>query len=345
MILPLEVNTIGMLTLRVGAVLLFLYAYSKSKRKSALFFALSWLFAIPTATFGLVSIKIENAFISLAFALLNLALFSMLKEEANVPIPRAGFIVQPLVIALFGIAESIIERKPEDGYIFGGLLTVIIGAVTMEALSPYYGRDGKLLGITLMVSGVASAVYPRVVLSPQWLTVGQIAALAVGASLFYFYYKIVFSPRFIKRYEAESIEPLELGGVRILSPEEFKQIKTQLEDYPVLAFLRNLNPSEKWNSFSFTTMETPNRIHPTDLYKITDMVNRYIFETKRSNLRGIVLIEGLEFLRLYNEFPSIAKMLSAVRDHVISNNGALVVVADKSAWDEREWNTLRRILE
>ncbi|WP_143592376.1 DUF835 domain-containing protein [Thermococcus litoralis] len=272
----------------------------------------------------------------------------MLKEEGNVPIPKAGVIVQPLVIALFGIGESIIERNPEDGYIFGGLLTVILGAIVAETLSPYYGRDGKGLGITLVISGVASAVYPRVVSSPQLLTIGQIAALAVGANLFYFYYKIVSSPRFIKNETVEVAEFPELEGVLIISPEEFKQIKTQLKDYPVLAFLRSLKPSEKWNSLFFTTLDyisMPNAVHPTDLYKITDMVNRYIFEMKRSNLRGIVLIEGLEFLRLYNEFPSIAKMLSAVRDYVVSNNGALIVVADKNAWDEKEWNTLRRILE
>ncbi len=328
--------------------MLFLYAYYKSRRKSALFFALSWLSTIPTATFELINIKIENALVSLAFALFNLGIFSMLKEEGNVPIPKAGVIVQPLVIALFGIGESIIERNPEDGYIFGGLLTVILGAIVAETLSPYYGRDGKGLGITLVISGVASAVYPRVVSSPQLLTIGQIAALAVGANLFYFYYKIVSSPRFIKNETVEVAEFPELEGVLIISPEEFKQIKTQLKDYPVLAFLRSLKPSEKWNSLFFTTLDyisMPNAVHPTDLYKITDMVNRYIFEMKRSNLRGIVLIEGLEFLRLYNEFPSIAKMLSAVRDYVVSNNGALIVVADKNAWDEKEWNTLRRILE
>lgn len=345
MIHPLEVSIIGTFVIRIGAVLLFLYAYYKSRRKSALFFALSWLSAIPTATFELINIKIENALISLAFALFNLGLFSMLKEEGNVPIPKAGVIVQPLVIALFGIGESIIERNPEDGYIFGGLLTVILGAIVAETLSPYYGRDGKGLGITLVISGVASAVYPRVVSSPQLLTIGQIAALAVGANLFYFYYKIVSSPRFIKKEDIRVAEFPELEGVLIISPEEFKQIKTQLEDYPVLAFLQSLKPSEKWNSFIFTTIERPNGIYPTDLYKITDMVNRYIFEMKRSNLRGIVLIEGLEFLRLYNEFPSIAKMLSAVRDYVVYNNGALIVVVDKNAWDEREWNTLRRVLE
>ncbi|MCO6041644.1 DUF835 domain-containing protein [Thermococcus alcaliphilus] len=347
MIHPLEVSIIGAFIIRIGAVLLFLYAYYKSRRKSALFFALSWISAIPTATFGLINIKIENALVSLAFALFTLGLFSMLKEEANVPIPKAGVIVQPLVIALFGIGESIIERNPEDGYIFGGLLTVILGAIAIETLSPYYGRDGKGLGIALMISGVASAIYPLFSKTkiPQLWSVGQIVALAVGASLFYFYYKIVSSPRFIKNEDIRVAEFPELEGVLIIPPEGFKQIKTQLKDYPVLAFLRSLRPSEKWNSFIFTTIERPNGIYPTDLYKITDMVNRYIFEMKRSNLRGIVLIEGLEFLRLYNEFPSIAKMLSAVRDYVVSNNGALIVVADKNAWDEKEWNALRRVLE
>lgn len=141
------------------------------------------------------------------------------------------------------------------------------------------------------------------------------------------------------------------GGVQIISPEDFKNIKAQLENVPpVLAFLRTLKPPpESWKPFFFTTannMEIPNTIRPTDLYKMVETVHRYLLEAERSGVKGIVLVEGgLEYLRIHNEFPSIAKMMSTVRDYIISNKGALIVVIDKNALDEREYMLLRRILE
>lgn len=344
---------IGLVSVRILGVALFLYVYYKSRRKSALSFALVWLSAIPTATFGLFNFRIENLFVSLSSALLVYGFFSMLMEETDIPLPKGLVIIPPLFLVVFGIGESILERNfPEDGYILGGFLAMMVGGIAIDALPPYYGKDGKRLGFVFLISGFSSVIYPlfyQVIPEiPHYVLIfAQIFGIAITLSLFYFYYKIILSPRFIKKYDAETVGPPELKGVYILSPEKFKQIKTQLETYPVLAFLRNLKPSEKWNFLFFTTLDNinmPNAVHPTDLYKIADMVNRYIFEMKRSNLRGIVVIEGLEYLRIYNGFPSIAKMLSAVRDYVVSNNGALIVVADKNAWDEREWNTLRRVL-
>jgi len=67
-------------------------------------------------------------------------------------------------------------------------------------------------------------------------------------------------------------------------------------------------------------------------------------EAKNKGVKGIVVLEGLEFLRVYNDFQSIAKMMASVRDCVFSHNGALIVVLSKEAWDEREFNPLIRLL-
>ncbi|WP_158295413.1 DUF835 domain-containing protein [Pyrococcus furiosus] len=65
----------------------------------------------------------------------------------------------------------------------------------------------------------------------------------------------------------------------------------------------------------------------------------------KSGIQGIVVIEGIEYLKMYNEFSAIAKMLATVRDYVISHQGGLIVVVDKKALDEREYALLRRVLE
>jgi len=85
-------------------------------------------------------------------------------------------------------------------------------------------------------------------------------------------------------------------------------------------------------------------IYPTDLYKITDLVFRYLTEAKNKGVKGVVVLEGLEFLRVYNDFEAVAKIIASVRDYVLSHDGALIVVLDEKAWDEKELNTLKRIL-
>lgn len=348
-----EISVIGLGIIRLVAAFLFLYAYYKSKRKSALIIALSWIATIPTTTFGFIDMRIENIFIGLAFALWYTGILSIIKEETTIPIPRESLLIPPILLVVFAIAQSIFEKYfPEDAYYLGGLLTVVVGSIGMRVLSTRYGKDGKRLGAMILITGLISMLYPPVyqyAIATQDLLIGaQIVAVALGFGVFYFYYRVIFTPHFLFGHKMGTTGVSKLTGVHIISPEDYENVKGEIENLPVLAFLRSLKPAEAWNAFFFTTVgdiSARNHTPPTDLYKVTETVNRYITEARRSGFNGIVLIEGIEYLRLYNEFPSIAKMLSTVRDYVISNKGALIVVIDKNALDEKEYAILRRILE
>ncbi|GAB6100944.1 hypothetical protein JCM16138_01670 [Thermococcus atlanticus] len=60
--------------------------------------------------------------------------------------------------------------------------------------------------------------------------------------------------------------------------------------------------------------------------------------------RGIIVIDCLEYLMMYNEFRSIAKFLSILRDYVLLHGGTIIVVLEEGAWSERQLTVLRRVL-
>ncbi|WP_055282788.1 DUF835 domain-containing protein [Thermococcus sp. EP1] len=331
--------------IKILAGLSFFFAYLESKRLSALFISIFWFLVIPTATFGRVDIRIENIMIALGYAFVILGIFQLIKEEHQFPLPKSIFILFPLMTALVGTVESIIRTTPQNGYVVAGIFELIVGLMTIEILGPYYGKNAKGLGISLALSGIMTPSYA--IVTPEFANklVILIIAWSLAISQFYFYYRIIYSERFFKWPQSiEAIEALRIEGLRLISPNEFIAIKEEIGIYPALAFLRNFKPAPGWICYRLSTIEAPNTIYPTDLYKITETAVRYFSEARQKNTKGITIIEGLEFLRLYNNFESVAKMLSAVRDHVIINNGTLVLVAEENAWEKKEWAMLKRIL-
>ncbi|WP_367884626.1 DUF835 domain-containing protein [Thermococcus sp. JCM 11816] len=88
-------------------------------------------------------------------------------------------------------------------------------------------------------------------------------------------------------------------------------------------------------------MERERTVPPTNLPKITEIINRYL---RAAGSGGIVLIDGIEYIHMYNGFDAMAKWLSTIRDIAYLNNGSVIVVTDSRAWNEREWNLLIRLL-
>lgn len=328
--------------------LLFLYVSLKSKRKSPLFFGLAWFFSIAAVTSSIFfTLHWANVFAGLSQGFLILGILGVLKEEhGNISILRLRTLyLIPLTVMVFGIAESIIETEPEDGFVIGGIFGLFATFVFVESLKRTHGRNIVIMGLLFAFGSLMTSLYP--------IFRGEIAELSPYAALgvlsfsflaFFSYYKIIFSERFFKTIPQATIETPELRGVHLESPEEFENLKESLKDYPVLAFMRGLNSPEGWTTYKFSTIEGENVIYPTDLYKITDFVFRYLAEAKNKGVKGVVVLEGLEFLRVYNDFKAVAKMIASVRDYVLSYEGALIVVLDEKAWDEKELNTLKRML-
>ncbi len=333
------------------AGLLFFYAYLRSKRSSALFVALSWFFSIPVGTFGLFfDLRIESVFMGTSYSLLILGMITLIKEETEIISSIKSIYLIPLTVIIFSWTESFMEDLPEDSVIISGIFAFIMSMFFIESLRKFYGRDAIALGLSLAIGGIVTSFYPVVYEGyssspPEVLNIVLIFTSMFSILVLYFYYRIIFSEKFFKKViEKTNFKPIEVKGVQIISPKEFENWKTTLNGYPLLAFLRSIASAEGWIIYKFSSVEGQNVIYPTDLYKIPEFVFRYFMEAKNKGVKGIVVLEGLEFLRVYNDFQSIAKMMASVRDYVFSHNGALIVVLSKEALDEREFNPLIRLL-
>jgi len=341
-----ELAIYSLVFIRGLAGLLFFYGYLKSKRLSAFFIALSWLFSIPSATWGvLVDFRTEALFTTVGLALLIVGIIRFIKEEIQLTHHVKSVYLVPLITVVIGLISVFVTNVPEEGFIFSGLFTLIAAMIFMEALKKIYRRDIVILALLIGSGGIGTVFYAYLYSHPEVAPLSLIFFLVSLLYMLYLYYKIIFSDRFFKKaLKNINIESLEIEGISIVSPEEFKNWKTVLSGYPLLAFVRCVAPAEGWVAYRFSSVEGENAIYPTDLYKIPEFVFKYLREAKNKDVKGVVLIEGLEFLRVYNDFQSIAKMMASVRDYVISYDGTLIVVLSKEAWDEKEFNTLVGVL-
>nr|WP_240922832.1 DUF835 domain-containing protein [Thermococcus sp. Bubb.Bath] len=134
-------------------------------------------------------------------------------------------------------------------------------------------------------------------------------------------------------------------GVRITDPGHFEDFKRQFGGYPVLAFVRNVEVPDGWRVYRITNLGGHGNISPTNLPRILETAVDYVRSLENSELKPVVVLEGLEYLKIYNDFRALAKFLTSLRDYVITSGGTLMIILEKDAWEERELKILERLLK
>ncbi|ASJ01988.1 hypothetical protein A3L09_01280 [Thermococcus profundus] len=112
---------------------------------------------------------------------------------------------------------------------------------------------------------------------------------------------------------------------------------------PTLAFTRNPHLYEGMDFVAtvWITQATDSGVPPTKLHVIQEQAINFV----RENPESIVVIDCLEYLMLYNEFPAIFKFLVNLKDYILPTGAALVIVVDENALDERQKALLLREFE
>lgn len=112
---------------------------------------------------------------------------------------------------------------------------------------------------------------------------------------------------------------------------------------PTLVFTRNphLYKGVEFIMPVWITQATDQGIPPTKLHVIQEHALKFVRETPNA----AVLIDCLEYLLLYNDFPAVYKFLINLKDYLILAGAALIVVVDESALDERQRALLLREFE
>lgn len=88
-----------------------------------------------------------------------------------------------------------------------------------------------------------------------------------------------------------------------------------------------------------TRVEAPNSVDPSKLHVLMEKVMRFVSE------RGggcLIILDGLEYLLLHNDFKGLMKFLAAMKDYVLLSNSLLIVVADEATLGKRELSVLKR---
>lgn len=90
-----------------------------------------------------------------------------------------------------------------------------------------------------------------------------------------------------------------------------------------------------------STVETNCSIEPTKLSKLAFIINHFVKTTRR----GTVLLDGLEYLILQNDFDTVLKFICSVADYVSLHNAILLLPLSPLVLSKSQIKMLERELE
>ncbi|ASJ03058.1 hypothetical protein A3L09_07215 [Thermococcus profundus] len=337
-----------------------LRAYLRHRRRSALMFSLAWFFdflAIALSSsegtlqaFGILSFP---AFSALLFA----GAIYMLQEE-GIAINRKALLSTspaPLIFMLYLLGVYAYTGDPEWTATAAASLGitgmfVTMAGILLRGLVEIYHSAARYFYIGVILFGfhlVPAALFGKSAwYEPIGFSLSAVLIITMVAAIL----KMVHSETFIKGVPEGKIGKVNLEpGVLIVTPEEYRNIQTKLLNFPVLAFLRDTSRiSKQWKVYFVTNAPFGDKgsesIRPTDLAKIGEMIYRYVSEMKEKGLRGIVVVDCLEYLIIYNHEEGFLKFISQVRDFVVLSGGTLILVVDPESVGERLMAQLERLL-
>ncbi|MBP1911242.1 DUF835 domain-containing protein [Thermococcus stetteri] len=264
------------------------YSYRKSLRKSALIFSLAFI-AASLQVFGdlIGSQNVTTTMEALSASLLFYGTLRFLDEEGfSFTVNRGKYVsITPFILTLYMLT---MERSSYPNwlatvgvaYAISGLFMLLSGIMLMD-LKDLYKDYAKYLGITLIINGAHEMDYP--LLRPvEWFApIGFSLSAVLTVLIAYFFVKFVGHEAFLKP-PSEKLKSLRSvkevkPGLTLLSPEEYRKLLPELKEVPLMAFTRNLSKvPENWRVYTISQVEHKRTVQPTNLPKITEIVNRYL---------------------------------------------------------------------
>ncbi|ASJ13039.1 DUF835 domain-containing protein [Thermococcus thioreducens] len=90
-----------------------------------------------------------------------------------------------------------------------------------------------------------------------------------------------------------------------------------------------------------TRIGAPGSVDPSKLHVLQGEIMRFISENGSG---ALVIIDGVEHLLLYNDFRSLMKFLTTLRDYMVLTGSTLIVAIDEGSFSETQLSILRREL-
>ncbi|WP_232461982.1 DUF835 domain-containing protein [Thermococcus siculi] len=345
----------------IAAILIF-GIYLRNRRKSALTFSLAWIFDL----FLVLSTLQQNQMIQM-LGLVSLSVFSGLIFYGSVKfLEEESLSVQHRILSLFGVMPVAFMVYILGVYFYTGdpLWTatsatalgisgvfVVAGGILLMEVEEIYKSAVKYLYIGVILFGihlVPAALFGK---NEWYMPIGFTASTILIIFMVWAMVKLTSSERFQPPRNGSVQKKMDIKpGVMVIHPEDYRKIREKLRDMPVLAFVRNVSDvPEKWEAYFVTTIPFQggfkNTINPTNLAKMTELSYQYLESFAQSGKQGVIVIDCFEYLTVYNQWESLMKFLSKLRDFVMMNRGTLIVVVEKDSLEPRKYSQLRKLLE
>ncbi|WP_430515247.1 DUF835 domain-containing protein [Pyrococcus woesei] len=320
--------------------------YRKTRRKSSLMFATALvMYSLHTFSDLLGNYFLNQISIALTSALIFSSIYYLRSEEESLASRSVHILMSftPIIVTLY---TWLLYKIKIDFELWGitavnwgvsGFFILLSGILALE-LRKTFSKDILWLALPLIAIGAHEMDYPF--LRPvQWFTpIGFLLAAALVVLLVYGIVVVFGSEVYFKEEHAKRPIQLNLSpGSVVMTTQEFNKVMPSLKEFPTLAFVRNLKPPENWYSYFITRIqEDENTLNPTNLPRMLELSRKYLQSVKN----GIVVIDSLEYLSLYNGFENTLKYLALIRDYALINGGTLIIVTDRKIWNEREWAQL-----
>ncbi|WP_456421173.1 DUF835 domain-containing protein [Thermococcus sp.] len=355
------VSGLPVLVADLTALLLIFRVYLRWRRKSALFFSVAWLADFIMVVFSMSSNPIYRGIAELSLTLFAMLMFMgsiRLLEEELIPVPHSMLQRLAFMAPLLYLYVVLVYRFTgnADWTLTAGVSLGISGVfvfasgILLKPVESIYRRPAKLLYFSIMLFGLHLIPAALFGLYTWYLPIGFTFSTTLTILMAYSMLRLTSTQEFLKEQNGVKVPEIHTGTI-ILQPEEFEEILSKLKDSPVLAFLRNLRyQQDGWRVYFVTAVPFKKEgivgtISPTELARMTEIVYRYLEETSSMGLQGVVVIDCIEYLSMYNSWESLMKFLSKLRDIIMIRGGTLIIVIEKESVEERIFNQLRKLLE
>ena len=105
--------------------------------------------------------------------------------------------------------------------------------------------------------------------------------------------------------------------------------------------LRQSEPIESSEIWWLTREKSPDSIDPLSLAKLTHLIKEFI----QKEDGGVILLDGLEYLILQNDFETTLRFIQALNDLIILNKATLIVPIDPSSLSIKQLSLLEKEME
>lgn len=84
--------------------------------------------------------------------------------------------------------------------------------------------------------------------------------------------------------------------------------------------------------------EGPEYVSPNNLAHLASEIKEFLAKGER----GVIIIEGLEYLNTQNDFKSVLKFVQLINEQVVLDKGYLIMPVDEGTMDSKEFSLIER---